>query len=193
MFPIPYIPTLDYRGPRGWNADRTAVAKQLNIPGGVLKHAACDLIAPPGTPVLAVGTGFVREAPAPFYPTTGPQITYAFSIQHKGFIARYCEIDRKIEVKVGDYVEAGQVIAYVGDQPGSPGYDMLHLELYDGTAFGDLSTPKLLSNAPFFRRRDVMDPTPYLDQWRHTAVWSRSAKYAYEPRDADGRLFLRNP
>jgi len=96
MFPIPFVPELDYRGPRGWNADRTAVAKKLNVPGGVLKHAACDLIAPPGTPVLAVADGFVRDAPYPFYPKEGPLITYAFSIQHKGFIARYCEIDRKV-------------------------------------------------------------------------------------------------
>jgi murein DD-endopeptidase MepM/ murein hydrolase activator NlpD len=168
MFPIPYVPALDYRGPRGWNADRSGVAKQLNVPGGVLKHAACDLIAPPGTPVLAVADGFVRDAPYPFYPTEGPQITYAFSIQHRGFVARYCEIARKVEVKVGDFVLEGQVIAYVGDQPG---HDMLHLEL-------------------FFRRSDVMDPTPYLDLWRHSAVWPKSTKYKFKPRDAEGRLFL---
>jgi murein DD-endopeptidase MepM/ murein hydrolase activator NlpD len=187
MFPIPYIPALDYRGSRGWNADRTAVAKQLNIPGGVLKHAACDLIAPPGTPVLAVADGFVREPPHRFYPNEGALITYAFSVQHSGFVARYCEIGRKVEVRVGDYVLAGQVIAYIGDQPGN---DMLHLEMYDGTAYGELNTAKVPANAPFYRRRDVMDPTPFLDGWRHTAVWPKSAIYKYKPRDADGRLFL---
>ena len=131
-----------------------------------------------------------REDPFPFYPLVGPQITYAFSIQHKGFVARYCEIDRKVEVKMGDYVLAGQVIAYIGDQPGSPGYDMLHLEMYDGTVYGELSTAKILANAPFFRRKDVMDPTPFLDRWRATATWKQSAKYKYKPRDAAGRLFL---
>jgi murein DD-endopeptidase MepM/ murein hydrolase activator NlpD len=185
MFPIPFVPALDYRGSRGWNADRSAVAKQLNIPGGVLKHAACDLIAPPGTPVLAVANGFVREVPYAFYPKEGPLITYAFSVQHRGFVARYCEIDREVEVKPGDYVLEGQVIAYVGNQPG---YDMLHLELYEGTEFGQLSTPN--ANAPFFRRKDVMDPTRFLDQWKHTAVWKKTAKWKYKPRDADGRLFL---
>jgi len=90
-------------------------------------------------------------------------------------------------VKVGDYVLEGQVIAYVGDQPG---YDMLHLELYDGTEFGELSTPKILANAPFFRRRDVMDPTPFLDRWKDTAAWKQSAKYQYKPRDTEGRRFL---
>ena len=189
MFPIPFIPALDYRGLRGWNADRSKVAKQLNIPGGVLKHAACDLIAPPGTPVLAVANGFVRDAPYQFYPKEGPLITYAFSIQHQGFVARYCEIDRKVEVKVGDYVLEGQVIAYIGDQPGS---DMLHLELYDGTEFGELSTAKIVENAPFFRRKDVMDPTPYLDRWRDSAVWMKTSMWKYKPRDADGRLFLQD-
>ena len=163
------------------------MAKQLNVPGGVLKHAACDLIAPPGTPVLAVADGFVRDAPYAFYPKEGPLITYAFSIQHTGFVARYCEIDKKVDVKVGDYVLEGQVIAYIGDQPG---HDMLHLEIYDGTEFGELSTAKTLENAPFFRRKDVMDPTPFLDRWKSTAVWRQSSTYRYKPRDADGRLFL---
>jgi murein DD-endopeptidase MepM/ murein hydrolase activator NlpD len=190
MFPLPYIPELDYRGPRGWNADRSAVAKHLKIPGGVLRHAACDLVAPPGTPVLAVADGFVREAPYLFYPKEGTLLTYAFSVQHKGFIARYCEIARKAEVRPGDYVLEGQVIAYIGDQPGS---DMLHLELYDGTAFGELSIATVPANAPFYRRRDVMDPTPYLDSWRPTAVWRKSLAYRYKPRDADGRLFLEDP
>ena len=63
-------------------------------------------------------------------------------------------------------------------------------ELFDGTEFGELSTPRILANAPFFRRSDVMDPTPYLDLWRHSAVWPKSTKYTYKPRDADGRLFL---
>jgi murein DD-endopeptidase MepM/ murein hydrolase activator NlpD len=185
MFPIPYIPEMDYRGSRGWNADRSKVAKQLGIPGGVLKHAACDLVAPPGTPVLAVADGFVREAPYRFYPKEGTLITYAFSVQHKGFVARYCEIAQKVEVKPGDYVLEGQVIAYIGDQPG---YDMLHLELYEGTEFGELSTPN--ANAPFFRRKDVFDPTPSLDRWKPTAVWRKTAKWKFKPRDAEGRLFL---
>src|SRR4029078_3207157 len=115
------------------------------------------LIAPPGTPVLAVANGFVRDVPYPFYPKEGPLITYAFSVQQQWFVARYCEIDREVEVKVGDYVLEGQVITYIGDQPG---YDMLHLELYDGTEFGELSTPKVRANAPFFRRKDVMDRLP---------------------------------
>jgi murein DD-endopeptidase MepM/ murein hydrolase activator NlpD len=190
MFPLPYIPKLDYRGSRGWMADRANVAKLLNVPGGVLKHAACDLIAPPGTPILAVAGGVVREKPHVFYPPDGKQITFAFSIQHQGFIARYCEIAKTVEVKVDEEVLAGQVIAYIGDQPGRPGYDMLHFEMYDGTGKGPLSSRKTLEYAPLFRRKDVMDPTPYLDSWKHTAVWPKSSKYKFKPRDAKGRLFL---
>jgi murein DD-endopeptidase MepM/ murein hydrolase activator NlpD len=191
MFPIPFVPTWSYTGPRGWNADRSAVAKQLNIPGGVLKHAACDLIAPPGTPVLAVASGFVRENPKSFYPLKGPLITYAFSIQHPGFTARYCEIGQAVEVKEGDYVLEGQVIGYIGHQPGDGDHQMLHFEMYRGNLFGDLSN-RSADHAPFFRRKDVFDPTPHLDKWKPTAVWKQTKTWKFKPRDAEGRLFLQD-
>jgi murein DD-endopeptidase MepM/ murein hydrolase activator NlpD len=168
------------------------VAKQLNVPGGVLLHGACDLIAPPGTPVLAVANGFVRENPRTFYPYNGPLITYAFSIQHHGFRARYCEIGENVEVKADDYVLEGQVIGYIGHQPGDGDHQMLHFEMYRGTEFGELSNTDA-AYAPFFRRKDIMDPTPYLDQWKSTAVWKKTSKWKYKPKDADGRIFLEDP
>ncbi len=192
MFPIPYIPSYSYTGSRGWKADRSAVAKQLNVPGGVLLHGACDLIAPPGTPVLAVADGFVRENPRTFYPFKGPLITYAFSIQHHGFTARYCEIGLEVEVHVDDYVHEGQVIGYIGHQPGDGDHQMLHFEMYRGNQFGELSNLDA-DYAPFFRRKDIFDPTPYLDQWKSTAVWTKTSKWKYKPKDADGRIFLEDP
>ena len=51
MFPVPYIPSENYLGGRGFGADRSAVAALLKIPGGQLKHGAVDLIVPPKTPV----------------------------------------------------------------------------------------------------------------------------------------------
>jgi hypothetical protein len=56
-------------------------------------------------------------------------------------------------------VPAGQTIAHVGDQTEGPGYDLRHREIYDRSAYGDLSTPKVLASAPFFRK-NVMDPVP---------------------------------
>jgi hypothetical protein len=38
---------------------------------------------------------------------------------------------------------------------------MLHIELYRGTAQGGLTA----NNPPYKRRSDLLDPTPFLDQW----------------------------
>jgi len=75
--------------------------------------------------------GTVTRGPYRFYFET-----YALEVKHPQFVARYCEIARAAEVKVGDIVQEGQVIAYVGDQPGD---DMLHLEFFTGELKGDLS------------------------------------------------------
>ena len=67
IFPVPYIPGENYRGGRGFGADRSAVAALLKIPGGKLKHGAVDLIVPPMTPVLAMADGIVVRGPYPFF------------------------------------------------------------------------------------------------------------------------------
>ena len=93
-----------------------------------------------------------------------------------------------MEVKPGDNVTVGQVIAYVGDQPGG---DMLHLELFSDTASGDLTTDRNNpANAPYYRRSDLMDPTPILDCTLGTAIGKQVTKYEYET-DAEGRKFLK--
>ncbi len=122
IFPVPYIPNENYRGGRGFGADRTAVAKLLKIPGGKLKHGAVDLIVPPKTPVLAMEDGVMLKGPYNFFLNV-----YAIEGQHSRFIARYCEISEIGAVRAGALVTEGQVIAYVGNQPGA---DMLHLELF---------------------------------------------------------------
>lgn len=154
-FPLPYLPKHNYRGGRGFGADRSAVAKKLGIPGNVLRHGAVDLIAPPGTPVLAMDDGEVLCNPYKFFFDT-----YAIEVQHTNFIARYCEIARQTEVRKHDIVKAGQVIGYVGNQPGG---DMLHLELFSGSKTGPLTTPRTKANQPYYRRADLIDPTPVLD------------------------------
>lgn len=180
-FPIPFIPTQDWRGGRGFGADRSKVAKKLNTPGGQLKHGACDLVVPAGTPVLAMDDGVVLKGPYEFFLGT-----YALEIQHSTFIARYCEIDRKTEFK-DRTIKSGQVIGYVGGQPGG---DMLHLEMYDGSATGELTAAKIASNGPYFRRADLMDPTSTLDALASTAAPTAPKKYEYTV-DADGRKFLK--
>jgi murein DD-endopeptidase MepM/ murein hydrolase activator NlpD len=119
-------------------------------------HAACDLIAPEGTPIYAIADGFVSRVVTQFY-----HGTYAMEITHeRGIIARYCEIKKEVASGVvkGARVKQGQVIAYVGKMHTD---SMLHLELYAGTETGSLSRP---NSPPFNRRPDLIDPTSYLDQ-----------------------------
>lgn len=170
-FPLPFVPSTSYKGGNGFGASRERVR-----PG--LKHGANDLAADAGTPILAMDDGVVLEVPrGEFFLGT-----YDLVVQHSQFIARYCKISRDVEVQKGTPVVAGQVIAYVGDQPGA---DMLHLELYSGTAQGELTQ----KGKPYDRREDLIDPTPYLDRLIHTAEHDEGDKFRYY-RDANGRIFI---
>ena len=147
VFPLASVPKLSYKtGGRGFGAARPFLGKQL--------HGACDLIAPVGTEIFAVDNGVVVNGPYYFW-----NHTYAIEIKHPLFIGRYCEILKDVPVKMGDYVEKGQVIAKVG-QMGT--YSMLHFEMFSGAAHGGLTNGKL----PYKRRSDLLDPTPYLDLWK---------------------------
>jgi murein DD-endopeptidase MepM/ murein hydrolase activator NlpD len=145
-FPLPFVPDTSYKGGNGFGGNRDKVRKGL-------RHAANDLDAPAKTPVLAMDDGVVLSTPGHVF-FLG---TYDLVVKHPQFIARYCEIDKVVEVKAGDLVSAGQIIAYVGDQPGP---DMLHLEFYTGSLPGDLTQ---MGNPPFDRRRDVFDGAKFLD------------------------------
>ena len=78
QFPIPYIPSTSYKGGNGFGASRELVRHGL-------MHAANDLAAPPGTPVLAMDIGVVIGGPYQFF-----RETLALEIKHPHFIARYC-------------------------------------------------------------------------------------------------------
>jgi len=169
-FPLAYVPTQSYRGGRGFGASREKVRKGL-------RHGAVDLMAPPGTPVLAMDDGVVVGGPSPFF-----RGTYALEVQHPTFLTRYCEIARNAEVAFASPVKAGQVIAYVGNQPG---HDMLHLEMYSGAVQGDLTQ----TGRPYDRREDLIDPTPYLDGLIRTVANVEGEKYEFWT-DAGGRKFL---
>ena len=105
-FPLPFVPKKTYKGGNGFGASRDKVREGL-------VHAANDLAARAGTPVLAMDQGVVLLGPSFFY-----NGTYVLDVKHPQFIARYGEIGRIAEVKPGDSVKEGQVIAYVGNQPG---------------------------------------------------------------------------
>jgi murein DD-endopeptidase MepM/ murein hydrolase activator NlpD len=132
---------------------------------GTRRHAACDLIVPPGTPVLAVEQGIVLKVPK----TAFFQNTYTVIVDHPNFIVRYAELDINRPVKEGDHVSEGQQIGTVGKN--YKGKGMLHFEMYKKTATGPLTqtwNDKYLyvPIRNYQRRKDLMDPTPYLDQWK---------------------------
>jgi murein DD-endopeptidase MepM/ murein hydrolase activator NlpD len=174
IFPLPYVPSASYKGGNGFDASREKVRTGL-------KHAANDLAAPPGTPVLAMDFGTVINGPYSFF-----RGTFALEVKHPHFIARYCEIERQAEVKVGDTVKPGQVIAFVGNQPGD---DMLHIEFFSGRLSGNLSY-KPGTHPPYDRRDDVFDGTRYLDQSAGTAHHIEGVDNWRFVTDADGRKFL---
>ena len=176
-FPLPFVPQISYKGGNGFGASRDKVRKGL-------VHAANDLAAPPGTPVLAMDQGVVIQDVYSFY-----NGTYALEIKHPQFIARYGEISQDVEVRVGESVKEGQVIAYVGDQPGQ---DMLHIEFFSGKLRGDLST-KPGTHPPFDRRDDVFNGVKFLDQSAPTAThWNDDDDWQYT-QDEDGRKFVVPP
>lgn len=158
FFPFTRLPSADWTsGMRRFGGNRS----------GNRAHAACDLYFPAGTIIHAITDGTVVRGPYSFYLGT-----FALEIDHGSFIARYGEIQQSAFVRQGDRVRAGQQIAKVGHLVGvSVPSDMLHLELYDKSASGPLTVSaaagkKSSSGRPFMRRRDLIDPTPKLNQWK---------------------------
>jgi murein DD-endopeptidase MepM/ murein hydrolase activator NlpD len=127
------------------------------------------LIAPRGTPVYAVCGGTVLSKTY-FY-----EGTYELQIDHVFFIGRYGEIEKELAagVEIGKWVDEGQHIANVGC------LKMLHFEMYEGSGKGYLTQPynkkyDFVGSANYKRRSDLLDPTPYLDEWAAWTDWSQT-------------------
>ncbi len=158
-FPFPIVPNYSWEErPRAFASPRA---------GGSRLHAGCDLYFPRGTPIHAVADGIVVRGPYPFYCET-----FALEIDHGSFLARYGEIQSSTEVHAGSTVRAGQAIARVGHLVGiQVPSDMLHFELYDKSGSGPLTVGNGANSAirngmPFMRRKDLIDPTSRLNQWK---------------------------
>ena len=129
-------------------------------------HAGCDLWFPVSTTIHAITTGKVIAKPYLFYHSTN-----ALEIDHGTFVARYGEIKQgSSSLNVGDQVTPGQAIAQVGKLD-NMNISMLHLELYDKSAAGPLTvknnqTKRNAKNLPFWRRRDLIDPSAHLNEWK---------------------------
>lgn len=124
--------------------------------GGARAHAGLDFVAPHGTKVYAITSGTVQRI-AVFY-----QSTWAVEVVNDdGSILRYCEI--ATDLKVGDYVEQGDIIGTIMRADG--GTEMLHMEVYLGDEEGMLTqsgnrTYKYVDDSKYYvRRSDLLDPT----------------------------------
>src|SRR6185503_403121 len=158
FFPFKQLPSVNWTdGMRAFGSRRSH---------GARAHAGCDLYFPVGTTIHAITAGTVTLGPYDFY-----EGTYALEVDHGAFLARYGEIQKSALVRQGDRVSAGQPIAKVG-KLNSITNSMLHLELYDKSATGDLTvrnnqTKKTAKGVPFMRRRDLIDPTAKLNVWKN--------------------------
>lgn len=137
------------------------------------KHAGCDLLMPPGSPIYAIADGFVRLVPHHF--VLG---AYAMEVTHGSYVARYSEIFPSAaspncpeiaknilpEIQNGKPVSKGQVIGYVGQVQYDIPVSMLHFEIYENSKLtGPLTVH---ANLPYKRRSDLANPTAMLDRAR---------------------------
>ena len=157
-------PKKPYRG-RYFGAVRWSTDKEGKIIG-YRRHAGVDLITPFGTPIYAVAKGKIAS-----YVNNFRNQTDAIVVIHDNFIVRYGETTKKRIFKVGDEVEQGDMIGEVG-WVGK--HQMLHFEMYSNTSNANGLT--VMSQqpteefdaklSPFRRRKDLIDPSPYLDLWK---------------------------
>ncbi len=174
VFPLPNVPAqpFDSGGLAFGNQRKTVV------------HAACDLLAPAGTPVFAVDDGVVWYGPRAFFQSepdaSGNRIwTFEMAVVHQYYIVRYGEIRSHLPagVAAGANVAVGQQIASVRAQNGST---MLHLEMFNDTTsrapltqMGNMQYT-LVKPADFNRRSDLRDPTDVLTvlKWGLQCGWN---------------------
>jgi len=155
---------------------------------GEILHPGCDLIAPAGTEIFAVENGTVLYSSRAFF-ESGPHVldenkkwvckagvtclwVYDILIRHRGFLARYGEVRATAApgITEGARVMEGQLIGWVGDQTVAT---MLHFEMYSNahdtsypTVKGNMHYNSFKPSKTFSRRKDLLDPTTYLDSCR---------------------------
>jgi murein DD-endopeptidase MepM/ murein hydrolase activator NlpD len=179
LFPLPK----QYQD-KGYHAG----ARSFGHARGDRAHAACDLYAPVGTNVYAIADGKILDYHFYYWKT------FALEIDHGEYSVVYGEVQPPLEkngikdppspkylkglpgnLKRGMDVKRGQHIAFIGqlyvkDGPTPFEHTMLHFELYKNTATGAFTDKTNLKDyahvtpRPYKRRRDLLDPTDFLDK-----------------------------
>jgi peptidoglycan LD-endopeptidase LytH len=99
------------------------------VRGGVRRHEALDIMAPRGTPVVAVDDGAIAKL---FRSVAGGITVYQFDAAEK-YAYYYAHLDRYAEgLKEGQAVKRGDVIGYVGSTGNAPeGAPHLHFTIFE--------------------------------------------------------------
>lgn len=162
-FPLPKLPDL----PFDTGGRKFGVVRKPDDPKQKA-HAACDLLVAAGTEVYAVANGIVHMAAYEFIPTRTLNIQ-ALEIWHTALklLIRYGEIAVAKGLNRGVEVKEGQVIGTVAVQSPS----MLHIEMFGTNERSNLSQNSKgeydnVEKKNYSRRHDLLDPTPYLHQWK---------------------------
>ncbi|NUP10788.1 MAG: M23 family metallopeptidase [Polyangiaceae bacterium] len=149
-----------------WNQGRAFGAYRTKT----RKHGGCDIIKPAYEQIYAVADGVLVHEEKEFYLGTF-YVTY----QHGPYLIRYGETQggSSTKKKAGDTIKKGEPLAKVGlmyknakkkiryDASGPRGH-MLHFEMYSkGSDHSGLWS----DYGPYNRRKDVIDPGPFLDEW----------------------------
>lgn len=119
QWPLPIAGTIT--SPQGYRTDP--------ITGEISYHSGTDISAPEGTPILAAADGTVTIANAT--DSWGGSYGYYVKIDHGGGLTTLYAHCSGICVTVGQQVQAGQVIAYVGHTGRATGTH-LHFEVSNG-------------------------------------------------------------
>jgi murein DD-endopeptidase MepM/ murein hydrolase activator NlpD len=116
--------------------------------GGVRKHEALDIMAPRGTPVVAVDDGVVTKL---FRSIAGGITIYQYD-RSESFVYYYAHLDRYADgLREGQAIKRGEVIGYVGSTGNAPANaPHLHFTIFE------------LGPEKKWWRGKAMNPFPYL-------------------------------
>ena len=159
---------------------------------GKRAHAGCDLIAPVGTPIYAVADGKIIKYHYFYEQTYFIEIDHHDFIVRYGEVQPPWEEAKEFKKPPPQHqcrglaielnnekitpVKRGDVIGWVGQlrkvkKDGSVkiGGHMIHFEIYKKTTVGELTQPSnkkydYVPNKDYQRRRDILDPTHFLDE-----------------------------
>lgn len=113
------------------------------ISGKMAFHHGVDVALPTGTPLIAGADGVIAHK------GSGASGGYTLLIRHAGnWHSVYYHLQRPSDLRVGDRVQAGDVVALSGNTGASTG-PHLHYELRRSRQFGDTVDPTRFLQGPY--------------------------------------------